>query len=554
MKGTGWIAITVFFLVYVATLGVRPITISDEARYAEIPREMIASGNWIVPRLDGVRYFEKPVMGYWLNAIAILLFGQNPFAVRFPSALSAGLCALMVHWMIRRSTRDAMARVLIPSILLTCILVVLVAVTAVLDMIVTMFLTGGMIMFFFSHLEPLGWKRTAFLILFGICCGLAFLTKGFFAFVIPVIVIGPFLLWEKDWKEVLLAPWLPLVCAILTAMPWVIAVHRQERDYWHYFFWVEHIQRFASAKAQHHKPFWYFIPVFVGLGLPWTAMIPSAVISFRKRTDWQQSLFRYGVCWFFMPLLFFSASRGKLWTYILPCFPPFAILVGFGLVESFKRGLLKAFDVGAVVFAGVSLISAAALLVFHTVGPEKYRLYTSEETFEWMLMIGALLATAALAGMAAREFPQVKKLLWYCLAPVPFFICAQFAIPDNLPWSRSAEPFLALHAHRVPDNGILVSDGFLVDSTCWFFKRDDVYLIGDGGELHYGLTQDDAPNRLLELEEFGRMIAENIGKRNITVVITASQFERYRNHLPKPAFEALDTRTKDPKRALFVQF
>lgn len=554
MKGTGWIAITVFFLVYVATLGVRPITISDEARYAEIPREMIASGNWIVPRLDGVRYFEKPVMGYWLNAVSILLFGQNPFAVRFPSALSAGLCALMVHWMIRRSTRDAMARVLIPSILLTCILVVLVAVSAVLDMIVTMFLTGGMIMFFFSHLEPPGWKKIGFLILFGIFCGLAFLTKGFLAFVIPVIVIGPFLLWEKKWKEAVLAPWLPLMCAILTVMPWGIAVYQQERDYWHYFFWVEHIQRFTSNKAQHHKPFWYFIPVFIGLGLPWTAMIPSAVISFRKRTDWQQSLFRYGVCWFFLPFLFFSASRGKLWTYILPCFPPFAILVGLGLVESFKWGLRKAFDMGALVFAGVSLIAAGALLVLHTVSPEKYRLYTSEETFEWVLVIGALLAAAALAGVAAREFPHVKKLLCYCLAPVPLFICAQFAIPHNLPESRSAEPFLALHAHRVPDNGILVSDESLVDATCWFFKRDDVYLIGDAGELYYGLTQDDAPNRLLELEEFGRMIADNIGKRKITVVITANQFERYRNHLPKPAFEAFDTRTKDPKRALFVQF
>jgi 4-amino-4-deoxy-L-arabinose transferase len=83
-----------FLLLYLLPLGARPVVIPDEARYAEIPREMLASRDWVVPRLDGLRYFEKPVLGYWLNALSTALFGQNAFAMRLPSAVSTGLSAL----------------------------------------------------------------------------------------------------------------------------------------------------------------------------------------------------------------------------------------------------------------------------------------------------------------------------------------------------------------------------------------------------------------------------------------------------------------------------
>ena len=82
--------IGIFLLLYILPLGIRPIIIPDESRYAEIPREMIASGDWIVPTLNGLKYFEKPVLGYWLNAVSIKLFGENAFAVRFPSAAATG--------------------------------------------------------------------------------------------------------------------------------------------------------------------------------------------------------------------------------------------------------------------------------------------------------------------------------------------------------------------------------------------------------------------------------------------------------------------------------
>ncbi|MBU1985638.1 MAG: phospholipid carrier-dependent glycosyltransferase, partial [Proteobacteria bacterium] len=92
-----------FICIYLLPLGIRPLMEPDETRYGEIPREMISSGNWISPHLNGLRYFEKPPLGYWLNGASILAFGENRFAIRLPSALSVGLSALLIMLLIRQA-------------------------------------------------------------------------------------------------------------------------------------------------------------------------------------------------------------------------------------------------------------------------------------------------------------------------------------------------------------------------------------------------------------------------------------------------------------------
>ncbi|MFA7462340.1 MAG: phospholipid carrier-dependent glycosyltransferase, partial [Anaerovoracaceae bacterium] len=94
-----------FLLAYILPLGVRDLVVPDETRYGEIPREMIASGEWISPHLNGLRYFEKPVLGYWVHAGSLLMFGENNFAVRLPSALSVGLSALLIYVLVWRTSR-----------------------------------------------------------------------------------------------------------------------------------------------------------------------------------------------------------------------------------------------------------------------------------------------------------------------------------------------------------------------------------------------------------------------------------------------------------------
>ena len=123
----------IFVTIYLAFAWARPLVAPDESRYAIIPLEMIERSDYVVPRLAGIRYFEKPVGGYWLVAGAMNVFGSNAFALRLPAALSAGLTALLLGIFVRRSTRKKELGLLSAAVYLTMIMVVLVGTTNILD-------------------------------------------------------------------------------------------------------------------------------------------------------------------------------------------------------------------------------------------------------------------------------------------------------------------------------------------------------------------------------------------------------------------------------------
>ncbi|MEI6809940.1 MAG: phospholipid carrier-dependent glycosyltransferase, partial [bacterium] len=249
-----------FLLVYILPLGVRTLVIPDESRYAEIPREMISSGNWVTPTLMGIRYFEKPVLGYWLNAASMSVFGQNRFASRFPAAAAAGLAAILCFVIARR--KGTRIGLLAAGILLSSTLVFLIGVFNVLDGPFSLCITGTMVFFFLAWTETDVRRKIGLLAVCGIFCGLSFLAKGFLALALPVVVIVPFLAWERRWKDYLVLPWIPALVALLVAMPWSIMIAMKEPDFWNYFFWIEHVERFTHPlAAQHPEPFWFFLPI-----------------------------------------------------------------------------------------------------------------------------------------------------------------------------------------------------------------------------------------------------------------------------------------------------
>ncbi|MCJ7595167.1 MAG: phospholipid carrier-dependent glycosyltransferase, partial [Desulfobacterales bacterium] len=410
MKKSFVAVIGFFLLLYILPLGVRPMTVPDEARYAEVPREMLASGDWVVPRLNGLRYFEKPALGYWANALSMTLFGQNAFAVRLPSALSAGASALAVFLMVLRFGSGVPAATLSAAVLLTSLEVFALGTFCVLDSPLSFFLTGGMVFFFFGFMEKYLGKRRLFLALSGLFFGLAFLTKGFLAFAVPLVSIVPFALWEKRGKDLLKCSWIPMAAVLLVASPWALMIHLREPDYWHYFFWTEHIQRFLSPEAQHGKPLWYFLGVFVGGALPWTFLIPATASNLWKAGR-GLPLIRFSLCWLLFPFIFFSLSHGKLATYILPCFPPFAVLTGIGVMGYLEKGRHRAFVAGGTLLALMIGLIAFALLWLQLIGLSPLRPYHAGETWKWM---------AGAAGL----------LLWVLLL-VP-------ALFSRLPWKRLA--------------------------------------------------------------------------------------------------------------------
>lgn len=542
MKKSSIAVIGLFILLYILPLGARPIVIPDESRYAEIPREMLASGDWVVPHLNGLRYFEKPVLGYWLNAASMMLFGENAFAIRFPSAVATGISALMVFLLVRRFAGGYSAGILAAVAFLTCLEVFGIGTFSVLDSAFSMFLTVGMCLFLFAYMEGNPGIRRLFLTLFGIFCGLAFLTKGFIAFSVPAMAILPFMIWEQRWKELLRVFWFPVVAAILISLPWAVMIHLREPDFWHYFFWIEHVKRFISPTGgQHFHSVWFFIPIILEGALPWTVLIPAAILGIR-RTRFKDPMIRFAICWFLFPFLFFSASRGKLGTYILPCFPPLVILITIGLRKYLEGRRKRAFTVGASFLAMATGILAIALVVSQVTDFSGIRAYGPAETWKWVIGAAGLIVWSGLGAWSVRSLIFQKQMVLYCAAPLLFMFSAHLIMPDQVVQRKAPGGFLMRQADRVRPDIILVSDVDTVCAVCWFYKRNDVLLLGRGGELSYGLGYESSRYRWLAVDQLKELVRKDHGVKGVVLVAKAKDYSQYRSLLRKSVFQDIGGR------------
>lgn len=540
MKKSGLLIIVFFLLVYILPLGVRPMVIPDELRYAEISREMVDTGDWIVPHLNGLRYFEKPVLGHWLHALSIKLMGANAFAIRLPSALAVGLSSLMLFLLVRRFTSDTIASIMAASVFLTCLEVYGVGTFCVLDSIFSMLITTAMVVFFFAFMENRPPKRRFYLIGSGIACGLAFMTKGFLAFVIPAIVIVPFAIWQHRFKELLRMFWVPVITAVLTALPWGIMIHLKEPNFWHYFFWVEHINRFISPNGgQHSSPFWFFIPVILGGMLPWTTQIIGVIYRLRKYLS-NDPLLCFSICWFLFPFLFFSICRGKLATYILPCFPPLIVLFTVGLRQEWKTVTTERFKRSnrAEVILIIALL--IGLVITQTVIPIT-KIYRPYEIWKLLFISVGLLAYAVFLIQAGISTSHKRKFTFSCMAPLVLIFSAQFVIPDKFIEKKAPIDFLSRYNNRISQNTILVSDNYLTPAVCWNYKRSDVLLLINPGEFEYGLACDDvSKHRLLNIDQLQELITKGMGREHIILITSTKRYWEYKQLLPKPIFEDID--------------
>ena len=529
------IALTgLFLLLYLIPLGVRPIMIPDEPRYAEIPREMITTGDWIAPHLNGVRYFEKPVLGYWLHAGSIMLFGENTFAIRIPSALSAGISSLLLFFMVRRFGGGSSAGLITAMVYLTFLEVFGVGTFNVLDSLLSMFITATMVSFFIARMEENPRKRNGLLALSGLSAGLAFLTKGFIAFAVPFAAIVPFMIWERRWKELFRVCWIPLITAVLVSLPWAVMIHIREPDFWHFFIWNEHIRRFMADSSQHKESLWYFLLLLPGAALPWTFLFPSA-ISGLKQAGFHRPLIRFALCWFLFPFLFFSVSNGKLLTYILPCFPPLAILMATGFHNYLEGGRKRAITIGALLFALMIGTLALALAAVQIAGFQGFKPYT--QTWKWVLAVAGLLFWSLFLLSSARESQPFKKILLYAVAPVLFMAVTPFIMPDRTIESKAPGALLLRNSHRIRPDTILVSDEGPLLAVCWFYRRNDVYLLGDAGELSYGIHYNNSKHRLLDMDRFRKLVSANRRTGRVILIAKAWKYEAWKKNLPEPVFE-----------------
>jgi 4-amino-4-deoxy-L-arabinose transferase len=322
------------------------------------------------------------------------------------------------------------------------------------------------------------------------------------------------MIWSGNWWQPLRRLWLVVLATLVTVLPWAIAVHVSAPDFWRYFVVVEHLNRFAGAQAQHEAPFYFYALALPLLLFPWILQLgdffrPGFVntslmtITTPDQQVSRQSALKLLVCWALLPLLFFSISKGKLPTYILPCLMPLVILFALRVEERRSRAVVNAFAVSSWLLLCLLtvLLLAFCALQFTDIGT---KVYGADEQRSLLLMIAMLCGACVLAFSAVRTREAGSRSVLMGLAALPIILAFSLALPDSVIDRKAPGRFLRQFDNTESAESILVADGSMVHSVAWVFKRQDVYMLSSG-ELAYGLSQPEAADRLLDADGLARL-------------------------------------------------
>lgn len=356
-----WLLLVAFALVWFGALDYRHLIASDEGRYAEMAREMWVTGDWITPRYNGYKYFEKPPLQTWMNALTFAAFGLGEWQARLWTALTGFAGVLMVGFTGRRVFN---ARVgLFAAAALACApLWSLLGHFNVLDMGLSFFM--GLSLCALLLAQRLGLARAAVRGWMWLCwaaMALAVLSKGLVGIVLPggVLVIYTFI--ARDWalwRRLYLGSGLIVFFAI--AAPWFVLVQIHNPEFFDFFFVNEHFRRFAMAGHNRDGAPWYFVPVFIVGFLPWLSVLPGTARATlrmpRQPNGFAPTLMLW--VWSLFIFAFFSASHSKLISYLLPIAPAMALLFGLYLAQ-LRRETVRLHLAGYAIFLIAALVMVA---------------------------------------------------------------------------------------------------------------------------------------------------------------------------------------------------
>lgn len=340
IRRLAWVLWIALFAVWFGTLDQRALIRPDEGRYAEIPREMAVSGDWVTPRLNDLKYFEKPALQYWATAAAYKLFGENEWTARLWPALT-GFLGVLLAWYTGRRLWGAQAGYLAAAILSSTLLYGVMGHLITLDMGLSFFLQLAWTGFILAQ-QPDARDGRRWMLVAWAGLALALLSKGLVALVLTGGTLVAYTLLNRDlspWKRLSPIPGLALFLAVTA--PWFIAVSLANPEFARFFFIHEHFERFLTTVHRRSQPGWYFLYVYAAGALPWTLLLLHSLIkSWRREGDSPFQPQRFLVLWLVVTVGFFSLSSSKLPPYILPVLPALALLGGRHLADLSRRALL----------------------------------------------------------------------------------------------------------------------------------------------------------------------------------------------------------------------
>ena len=399
---------------YFIWLGGYPLFTPDEGRYSEVAREMLASGDFITPRVNGVAFLDKPVLYYWLQALAMYWFGIHEWAVRFFPALY-GVAGCLAVYVAGRRLFDRRTGVLSAIILATTPLYFCTSHYANLDLEIAVLITVSLLSFLLAT-GASGKSRSALFVLAYIFAGLGFLTKGLIAIAFPAMIGGLWILLLSRWRLLTsMRLGLGVVIVLAITLPWFVLVQRANPEFLHFFFVTQQVTRFLSAaEFNNPSPHWFYVPVIIVGFLPWAAFLLQSLFS-QIRSCWQareeHTATLFLLIWAMVVFTFFSIPHSKTISYIIPIFPALALLVGHQLAVNWDKSQA---DCGLKLAMSLFVIFNTLLAAAFFALPYYQWMDIALSATPTLFMVGSVLGFSAIIVTLFWRRLRVSSLFYIC--------------------------------------------------------------------------------------------------------------------------------------------
>ncbi|MBP0597006.1 glycosyltransferase family 39 protein [Herbaspirillum sp. LeCh32-8] len=494
-KAFVWTLLILFLLVWFWMLGARVLVPTDEGRYAEMAREMVASQDWITTRLNGIKYFEKPPLQTWMNALTFELFGLGEWQAR----LWTGLCGLLgIGLAGYTGARVFNGRVGFYAALVLASSFFWAGMGHIntLDMGLSGMMTISLCALLLAqHNGASRDGQRNWMLLCWAGMALAVLSKGLIGIVLPGAVLVLYTLFSRDWaiwKRLHLVKGLLLFFAIAT--PWFVAVSMRNPEFPQFFFIHEHFQRFTTKIHSRTGPWYYFIPILVLGIVPWLGVFFQGLwqgVREQRDTGGYNSINggrfqpkKMLLIWAAFIFVFFSISDSKLPSYILPIFPALALLIACYLERADYKALAWAGSLVAVPCA----VALAFIPRAPSLAKDAFSLPLVEAHIPY-LYAGALIFF--IGGVAAIRLARQHKDAAVTALATTAFLAGQLLILGHDPqgrYSAGVDYVPALQAELKPETPIYLVGRY--EQALPFYLQRTMTLVQHADEMEFGLKQE----------------------------------------------------------------
>ena len=497
-----WLLIVAVALIWFSNLEYRTLIKPDEGRYAEIPREMVASGDWTTPRLNDLKYFEKPPLQYWATAVAYTVFGEHQWTSRLWSGLT-GFAGIFLVWFAGARLFNRQAGRYAALILGSSLLYVLIGHINTLDMGVTFFITLSIVSLLVGQTRISKNEQRNWMLLAWAAMALAVLSKGLMGIVLPGAALFIYCVAERDFSVLKRMHWLSgLSVFLLIAAPWFYLVMKANPEFFERFFIYEHYTRFTTKELGRYQPWYYFVPILLMGALPWTLLMFDSLSRAWRRGRQPGRLFnaeRFLMIWAIFIYLFFTVSGSKLPSYLLPMFPALALLMGNRIAVMPERTLF--WQIAPVVLVAIVWLVLAANAGKFADTPQQADLYPRFGA--WMMVAGLVLLSGLLIGMAMLW--RSKKWIAVVVLALTGLLTGQIGLTGH---NEAARDRSAKHiAEAIRDKIKPEVPFYTVQTYEWtlaFYLPSIFTLVDYQDEMSFGIQQE--PQRWIpSISEFAKV-------------------------------------------------